>query len=102
MQYSGQYSGQYHGQHNGQHNGQYIRQYSVQDHGQYNGQYSGQYMGLLAGTSLDPHPAHPLACQVMDPVKASYGVDNALYAVGQLAQTTMRSELGTGGGDHAQ
>jgi hypothetical protein len=28
--------------------------------------------------------------QVMDPVKASYGVDNALYAVGQLAQTTMR------------
>lgn len=32
--------------------------------------------------------------QVMDPVRASYGVDNALYAVGQLAQTTMRSELG--------
>lgn len=32
--------------------------------------------------------------QVVDPVRASYGVDNALYAVGQLAQTTMRSELG--------
>jgi len=32
--------------------------------------------------------------QVMDPFRASYGVDNALYAVGQLAQTTMRSELG--------
>lgn len=31
-----------------------------------------------------------LACQVMDAFKASYGVDNALYAVGQLAQTTMR------------
>lgn len=28
--------------------------------------------------------------QVVDPIKASYGVDNAIYAVGQLAQTTMR------------
>ncbi len=27
-------------------------------------------------------------------MKASYGVENALYAVVQLAQTTMRSELG--------
>lgn len=35
-----------------------------------------------------------LLLQVNDPVRASYGVDNALYAVGQLAQTTMRSELG--------
>ncbi|KAF6265999.1 hypothetical protein COO60DRAFT_1676377 [Scenedesmus sp. NREL 46B-D3] len=35
-----------------------------------------------------------LYVKVMDPVRASYGVDNALYAVGQLAQTTMRSELG--------
>eukprot|EP00879_Flechtneria_rotunda_P007798 GHRR01008172.1.p1 GENE.GHRR01008172.1~~GHRR01008172.1.p1 ORF type:complete len:496 (+),score=189.12 GHRR01008172.1:147-1634(+) len=35
-----------------------------------------------------------LYVKVVDPVKASYGVDNALYAVGQLAQTTMRSELG--------
>lgn len=33
----------------------------------------------------------PLAvAQVVDPVRASYGVDNAMYAVGQLAQTTMR------------
>ncbi len=32
--------------------------------------------------------------QVIDPVKASYGVENAMYAVTQLAQTTMRSELG--------
>jgi regulator of protease activity HflC (stomatin/prohibitin superfamily) len=31
-----------------------------------------------------------LYTRVMDPFKASYGVDNALYAVGQLAQTTMR------------
>ena len=32
--------------------------------------------------------------QVVDPVKASYGVENAYFAVIQLAQTTMRSELG--------
>ena len=32
--------------------------------------------------------------QVTDPRKASYGVENAIYAVVQLAQTTMRSELG--------
>jgi regulator of protease activity HflC (stomatin/prohibitin superfamily) len=32
--------------------------------------------------------------QVVDPARASYGVENALYAVVQLAQTTMRSELG--------
>jgi len=35
-----------------------------------------------------------LYIKVVDPHKASYGVDNALYAVSQLAQTTMRSELG--------
>ena len=32
--------------------------------------------------------------QVVDPRKASYGVEHATYAVVQLAQTTMRSELG--------
>lgn len=32
--------------------------------------------------------------QVVDAKKASYGVENATYAVVQLAQTTMRSELG--------
>jgi hypothetical protein len=41
-----------------------------------------------------PHCTHTLllccAVQVVDPVRASYGVDNAMYAVGQLAQTTMR------------
>jgi regulator of protease activity HflC (stomatin/prohibitin superfamily) len=36
-----------------------------------------------------PSPVR-LCVQVMDPVRASYGVDNAMYAVGQLAQTTMR------------
>ena len=32
--------------------------------------------------------------RVIDPVKATYGVDNFVFAVTQLAQTTMRSELG--------
>ncbi len=32
--------------------------------------------------------------QVMDPVKASYGIDNYLVATTQLAMTTMRSEIG--------
>lgn len=32
--------------------------------------------------------------QIIDPVLASYGVGNPLVAVIQLAQTTMRSELG--------
>ena len=38
--------------------------------------------------------ALPASVRVVDPFKASYGVDSALYAVSQLAQTTMRSELG--------
>ncbi len=32
--------------------------------------------------------------RVLDPYKATYGVDNYIFAVTQLAQTTMRSELG--------
>ncbi len=32
--------------------------------------------------------------QIVDAKKASYGVDNALFAVTQLAQTTMRSDIG--------
>ncbi len=35
-----------------------------------------------------------LYLQVMDPVKASYGIENYLWASTQLAQTTMRSEIG--------
>lgn len=35
-----------------------------------------------------------LYLQVMDPVKASYGIGNYLFATTQLAQTTMRSEMG--------
>ena len=35
-----------------------------------------------------------LYLQVMDPAKASYGIDNYMFASTQLAQTTMRSEVG--------
>jgi regulator of protease activity HflC (stomatin/prohibitin superfamily) len=35
-----------------------------------------------------------LYLQVVDPVKASYGIDNYRFATAQLAQTTMRSEIG--------
>jgi regulator of protease activity HflC (stomatin/prohibitin superfamily) len=35
-----------------------------------------------------------LYLRVLDPYKATYGVDNYAFAVTQLAQTTMRSELG--------
>lgn len=35
-----------------------------------------------------------LYMQVMDPAKASYGIGNYLFATTQLAQTTMRSEMG--------
>ena len=35
-----------------------------------------------------------LYMQVMDPAKASYGIGNYLFATTQLAQTTMRSEVG--------
>jgi len=35
-----------------------------------------------------------LYMQVTDPVKASYGIDNYGFATSQLAQTTMRSEMG--------
>ncbi len=35
-----------------------------------------------------------LYLKLLDAYKASYGVDNHVYAVSQLAQTTMRSEIG--------
>lgn len=35
-----------------------------------------------------------LYLKLLDPYKASYGVDDYVYAVSQLAQTTMRSEIG--------
>lgn len=35
-----------------------------------------------------------LYVKIVDPVAASYGVENPYYAITQLAQTTMRSEIG--------
>ena len=35
-----------------------------------------------------------LYMQIVDPVKASYGITNYVFASTQLAQTTMRSEIG--------
>jgi len=35
-----------------------------------------------------------LYLQVIDPIKASYGIENFLFASTQLSQTTMRSEIG--------
>jgi regulator of protease activity HflC (stomatin/prohibitin superfamily) len=35
-----------------------------------------------------------LYLQVVDPVKASYGIEDYMFASSQLAQTTMRSEIG--------
>lgn len=35
-----------------------------------------------------------LYVKIIDPIAASYGVDNPYYAIVQLAQTTMRSEIG--------
>lgn len=35
-----------------------------------------------------------LYIKVVDPYRASYGIEDYIYAVSQLAQTTMRSELG--------
>lgn len=45
----------------------------------------------LCSSRLPIPPGH---CQVVDPHAASYGVENPLFAIMQLAQTTMRSELG--------
>merc|ERR1711884_432484 len=35
-----------------------------------------------------------LYLRIMDPYKASYGVEDPEFAITQLAQTTMRSEIG--------
>ena len=32
--------------------------------------------------------------KILDPFKASYGIENAEYAITQLAQTAMRAEIG--------
>lgn len=41
-----------------------------------------------------------LYLKVVDPVKASYGIENYRYAAAQLAQTSMRSEIGKISLDH--
>ena len=51
------------------------------------------HAGSIAASSTAQQLKSPCP-QVVDPQKASYGVENAMYAVVQLAQTTMRSELG--------
>ena len=40
------------------------------------------------------HISGVLYIRIVDPFRASYGVDQPLFAVMQLAQTSMRSELG--------
>ncbi|KAL5220974.1 hypothetical protein ABZP36_025687 [Zizania latifolia] len=47
---------------------------------------------IAASTAITLPP--PLPDQIVDPYLASYGVENPIFAVIQLAQTTMRSELG--------
>jgi regulator of protease activity HflC (stomatin/prohibitin superfamily) len=42
-----------------------------------------------------------LYLRVVDPAKASYGIDNYRYATSQLAQTTMRSQIGRIDLDHS-
>ncbi|QMV16403.1 SPFH domain-containing protein [Vibrio spartinae] len=44
--------------------------------------------------NISLHVDGVLYFRVLDPYKASYGVDDYIFAVTQLSQTTMRSELG--------
>ena len=44
--------------------------------------------------NISLHVGGVLYFRVLDPYKATYGVDDYVFAVTQLAQTTMRSELG--------
>lgn len=48
---------------------------------------------LLSFFSFD-YIRYAVFLQIVDPKLASYGVESPIYAVVQLAQTTMRSELG--------
>lgn len=65
------------------------------------------YKHSLKEEALDVAPQHCITAdnvqvqvdgilylRIIDPVLASYGIDNYKYAVSQLAQTTMRSEIG--------
>ncbi|MEG3755126.1 2-oxoglutarate and iron-dependent oxygenase domain-containing protein [Psychromonas arctica] len=48
----------------------------------------------LYGPNQYPNVDGVLFFRVLDPYKATYGVDDYVFAVTQLSQTTMRSELG--------
>lgn len=65
------------------------------------------YKHTLKEQALDVHPQTAISndnvtlsidgvlyIKIVDPVAASYGVNNPYYAITQLAQTTMRSEIG--------
>ncbi len=65
------------------------------------------YRHILKEQAIDVHPQMcitkdniaveidgVLYLRVVDPVKASYGITNYAFAITQLAQTTMRSEIG--------
>ena len=48
----------------------------------------------ITNDNISLHVDGVLYFRVLDPYKATYGVDDYVFAVTQLAQTTMRSELG--------
>ena len=49
---------------------------------------------FLSATIYEWNDKVSVSVQIVDPKLASYGVEHPIYAVIQLAQTTMRSELG--------
>jgi hypothetical protein len=66
-----------------------LRHAATARHGQYH-KAMVQTRAVLCVFLLTGRDHDAIGLQVVDPHKASYGVDNAMYAVGQLAQTTMR------------
>uniref|UniRef100_A0A914DHS6 Band 7 domain-containing protein n=1 Tax=Acrobeloides nanus TaxID=290746 RepID=A0A914DHS6_9BILA len=50
--------------------------------------------GAITLDNVQLHLDGVLYLRVVDPYKTSYGVEDAEYAISQLAQTTMRSEVG--------
>ncbi|MDW6004798.1 SPFH domain-containing protein [Vibrio mangrovi] len=50
--------------------------------------------GAITKDNISLHVDGVLYFRVLDPYKATYGVDDYIFAVTQLSQTTMRSELG--------
>jgi regulator of protease activity HflC (stomatin/prohibitin superfamily) len=52
------------------------------------------YFNFLCADNVSINIDGVLYLRIMDPYKASYGVEDPEFAITQLAQTTMRSELG--------